>query len=172
MRTIMRAVMDSLTHRFSSSKWPTTKQKQRTATKTVIGTTCWCVSPMLAAILHTLSSSMDWSMIGLQQREGECEEEEEGEKAWSDVSKHEPGGAILDAGYGTCPPLLPFSCSNPTPPPLSLSSPLSLIHATVTFPIGYCSIIFSIFYLVLYVNHFRKDIGFFFLFLRKKCWIE
>lgn len=34
------AVMDSLTHRFSSSKWPMTKQRHKIATNTVIGITC------------------------------------------------------------------------------------------------------------------------------------
>lgn len=38
------AVMDSLTHRFSWSKWPITMQRQRTATNNEIGTTSWACS--------------------------------------------------------------------------------------------------------------------------------
>lgn len=39
MHPMIIAVIDSLTHRFSSNKCPMTKQIQRTATNTDIGTT-------------------------------------------------------------------------------------------------------------------------------------
>ena len=42
--TVKMAVMDSLTQRFSSSKWPMIKQRQRTATNTVMRSTCPCSS--------------------------------------------------------------------------------------------------------------------------------
>lgn len=45
--------MDSLTHRLSSSKCPVTKQRQRTATKIVIGTTVVCSTPRLSAYSQT-----------------------------------------------------------------------------------------------------------------------
>lgn len=44
--TMIIAVVDSLSHRFSSSKWPMTKHRQRTATKTEIRTT-WAWSPAM-----------------------------------------------------------------------------------------------------------------------------
>ena len=40
--TTAMAVMDSLTHRFSSSKWPITKQRQRMTMNTEIGITWGC----------------------------------------------------------------------------------------------------------------------------------
>lgn len=40
--TTRMATMDSLTQQFSSSKWPMSKQRQRTAREREIGTTSWC----------------------------------------------------------------------------------------------------------------------------------
>ena len=47
------AVMDSLTQRFSSSKWPITKHKQRTATNNVKGTTGAWSLPMFLTVSST-----------------------------------------------------------------------------------------------------------------------
>ena len=48
--TMIMAVIDSLTHRFSSSKWPITRQKQRTATKSVKGMTWAWSLPMFFTV--------------------------------------------------------------------------------------------------------------------------